>query len=273
MSKPIRLSYDRNRLVIDCAILEFPEDMEIYTSALIKDGNETKEFYSYFYEMQPDECNNENNDIHLRNRLNNFLNFNKDDICFNINDSKYNSKLELYFTKYEILSDLLYPEKLIGITLKTKRTIKLLDITYIVFNTSEIKYFDILEEYAKSNGFDGITGFNNMCNGNRYLILFDTTNTCIIDDMFDVKEYTNKEFDILEEETKLTTYINKDIDITLFNFSIIDKTYFTAKSFKKVNTIHKFNEDIDRYVTDNIQFRRKPIVKELYVKQQVEIIV
>ena len=86
--------------------------------------------------------------------------------------------------------------------------------------------------------------------------------------MFDVKEYTDKEFDILEEETKITTYLNKDIDITLFNFSIIDKTYLTIKSFKKVNTIHKFNEDIDRYVTDNIMFRENPILK-----QPVEIIV
>lgn len=85
--------------------------------------------------------------------------------------------------------------------------------------------------------------------------------------------YTDKEFDILEEETKLIKYTNKDIDITLFNFSINSKTYFIIKSFKKVNTIHKFNIDIDRYVTDNIQFRRKPIVKELCVKQQVEIIV
>lgn len=269
MSYPIKVF--KSCFLVECRVLEVAENTEFYNWALIKKENESSKFYSYFFEIQPEEQNNTNIDIYLREKLNNYLKYNNNDICFDINDSKFNSKLELFLTKYELISDPFYSDSLIGITLKTKRPIRLLDINYMVFNTDKHNYNSLLVEYARENNFDGITGFNDMCNGNRYIQLFDTANTCTVDNTFDVSEYTNKEFDILEEETKLDSCSNM-IDSIMFSYA--NNKFHKTTLFKYPDIIYNYNKEIRDYVWNNLYYPRKSVsTNTLSVTTNNEIIV
>lgn len=241
MNSPFILCELNKRFIVNCPVIELSKDVELYIESVIKDGTEDSEFYNYFYEMQPDEINDDRYDIYFKNRIKNFLKFKNNEICFDVNDSSYNSNLELYFTINEqLIGDWKYPNKTIGITLKTKRSVKLLDINYFVFtNTNNIKYYDYLLNLAKDNQLDGVIGFNDRAIGNRFVTLFDTANTCNLENIFDINEYNNIEYNYPDEEARIikqTKVTNKLIKIC---FSMINNSHYTMHYVDDIEVIPK----------------------------------